>query len=297
MTRGLLVLAMGPRQYLRQAVGLLTSVRRWSPGERVAVVTDDVPAARRYGFDDVVPLDPTSGPPFAQKLHASHYSPYDETLFVDADSLAYRPLNAIWAAMSSGADVTVQARLITQPFWCVDVTRLPTEYRLERYLEFNGGLLYWRRGTAADETFAEARKLFARYDELGLRRFGTQAGDEPPMSLALARRYGEDAARSATDGMWTPAGLVGPLRLDVLQGVAEFGKYHVVVHPALVHFAGPGGEMTIYRRELIALTLTRRGFPAPVARTVARSVAFSHRLARRLARRAPWDELSPYRRR
>jgi hypothetical protein len=267
--RGVLTIASGSDEYVMLAGALLKSLRLNAPGVAVAVVTDrrDHPVISR--FDHVVDLDTGHGGGFAQKLHLPDYAPYEETMYVDADCLAYGPLDELWQRFADVPSVGVIARRTPTPFWCTDIERLPSEYQLPSYVEFNGGLYFLRRGEATDELFAEARSLFERSESLALVRFGETYGDEPAMALALSRAnvgIVDDAGR----GMRTPSALTGTVTLDVAGQRAQFIKWGSPVAPVLVHFAGGRWRRPVYRRELLAMRLAARGVPRPVASAVAR---------------------------
>jgi hypothetical protein len=296
-SRGVITLAQGrDDRYLMLAAALLKSIRLNSPGLPVAVVTDrhDHPVTRR--FDRVVPLDPDRGPPFRQKLHLASYAPYDETLYIDADSLVYGSLDVLWELFTESDGVGVLARETPTPNWCADVGRLPEEYRVERYLEFNGGVYYFRRGAAADAVMAEARDLYARSEELGLMTFGAEGADEPAVALALSR-IGTRAIDDGGRGMRTPSALTGRATLDIAGRRAEFTKWGTRVTPVIVHFAGGRWHRRAYREQLLVLRLASRGLPRPMARWLGwlalGSLSSAARLGRMAMRRPPVDELAP----
>jgi hypothetical protein len=264
-----LTIASGSDEYVMLAGALLKSLRLNAPGVAVAVVTDrrDHPVIGR--FDHVVDIDAGRGGGFAQKLHLPDYAPYDETVYVDADCLAYRPLDELWQQFGAVPSVGVIARRTPTPFWCTDLERLPAAYRLPSYLEFNGGLYFLRRGQATTELFAEARSIYERSEDFGLIRFGETYGDEPAVALALSRA-GVGLVDDAGRGMRTPSALTGSVTLDVARQRAEFVKWGSPVAPVLVHFAGGRWRRPIYRRELLALRLAGRGVPRPAASALAR---------------------------
>lgn len=276
-TRGVLTIASGSDEYVMLAGALLKSIRLNAPRESVAVVTDrrDHPVISR--FDHVIDFDARNGGGFAQKLHLPAYAPFDETLYIDADCLAYGSLQELWAVFETVPSVGVIARRTPTPFWCADLDRLPERYRLPSYLEFNGGLYYIRRGEASDAVFSEARAIFDRSDEFGLITFGGEPGDEPAMALALSRA-GVGAVDDRGRGMRTPSALTGQATLDIARQRAAFVKWGSPVAPVLVHYAGGRWRRPIYRQQLLSLRLAGRGVPRPVASALAR-LALGNRTA------------------
>jgi hypothetical protein len=267
--RGILTLASGPEHFHRWARYLLVSIRRLDPTCAVAVVTDQVDSRHLQGFDEVIPLDPSKGLPYQQKLWLDDYSPFAETLFLDADCLLYCDLEQVWASVRSATTIGVAAREVAAPYWCADVSNLPAEYQVATYLEYNGGLVYWRASTRTGELFAEARDIFEHhYDAFGLRRFGAYPGDEPALALTLSR-HGIRGIVESRHTMRSLAGLVGEPELQIAHGRARFAVYEgQVVEPAIVHFTGLRAR-ELHARELLALRLRARGVPAGLAQALA----------------------------
>jgi hypothetical protein len=267
--RGVLTLASGPEHFQRWAAALLVSLRRLDPTCVAAVVTDQVDSPHLRGFDHVLPMDPDRGTPYRQKLWLDHYSPFEETLFLDADCLVYTDLEQVWASVRSAPTIGVVARVVPSPYWCTDLSRLPTDYQVASYVEHNGGLIYWRAGTPTQELFAEAREVFDHhYDAFAFRRFGDQPGDEPALALVLSR-HRVDGVTETRHTMRSLAGLVGDPDLRIASGCASFTVYEGErVEPAVVHFTGPRAR-ELHARELLALRLSERGVPAALVRVLA----------------------------
>lgn len=272
MSRGVLTLASGPERFQQWAGYLQKSISRFDPGCQLAVVTDVPDSPYLRGFDQIIPFDPTRGEPYLQKLWLPEYSPFDETLFLDADCLVYRGLDHVWQSALAGPDVGVAARVVDKPYWCSDLALLPEEYLCSSYVEHNGGLMFWRRTGLASDTFAEARDVYANhYREFGLHLFGERPNDEPPLALVMSRR-GLLGIQESRHTMRSLAGLVGQPRLRIGRGTAEFTVYEgEVVRPAVVHFTGPRAR-ELHAIEIIALRLSLLGVPGPLADGLAPTV-------------------------
>src|SRR5262245_41894620 len=96
MTRGLITIAIGSSTYIRMAKDLALSARKHCASTPRAVITDSSDREMRELFDVVIPVDASLGDPLFQKLHLDRYAPYDETLFVDCDSLLVGDVGFIW---------------------------------------------------------------------------------------------------------------------------------------------------------------------------------------------------------
>src|SRR5262245_58584028 len=104
--RGILTLAMGSRRYIDMAIQLARSIRLNSPNQTLAVVSDDNGEDLKRWFDLVVPFNPACGAGLVQKLHLYDYSPFSETLFIDADCFAVRDLSFLWT-LFEGSNVSM----------------------------------------------------------------------------------------------------------------------------------------------------------------------------------------------
>ena len=92
--RGFVTIATGNERYYDLALNLLHSYRFHSARPYPFAILCDHKSDKVAEFDDVLILDsPTNS--YIDKLQLFDYLPYEETIFIDADSLAYADLN-IW---------------------------------------------------------------------------------------------------------------------------------------------------------------------------------------------------------
>jgi hypothetical protein len=135
---------------------------------------------------------------------------------------------------------------------------------------FNGGMYYFDESDEAMSVFATARSLMARHQELGLRPMARGSlGEEPVLAMALAM-HGISAVDDGGTTMRTPIGIIGELKIDVLEGYCQFNKAGVQVSPAIAHFADWRTQAFHYNREAMKLFLART-LPIPPLR-VSRAV-------------------------
>jgi hypothetical protein len=256
MSRGIITLAFGKDRFIDMAKALARSLAIHDPDLPRAVVSDSNDAELRTLFTDYIPYRPEYGSNLRQKMHLDLYSPYDETLFIDSDSLVVRKLDNFWITfvnvpfgvpgfriMGPGArDVYLDVDFVLQHF---SLTGLP---------KFNGGAYYFKRSPEAAAFFQTARSLMTNYQELRFNDFrGDGPNDESLYSVALAM-HGLSATDMGERGMWTPINSKGPITLDVLRGVCHFIKEGRPVKPDIVHFATVWAETYTYRRECLKLS-------------------------------------------
>ena len=186
-SRGFATIATGFDNYYRIAENLLESYRLHCPEPmRFAIICDRENEITRQ-FDDVVILpDPQRS--YLDKLHLPRYAPYDETIFIDADSLAYKNLNDFWDAFEGCSPFSAFGK------------DYPTDYRYAwfrkenagRYAnvittipDFVGGVYYLRKSPELDEYARTCEEVLEHYDELKFRQFDKPA-DETVNAMAMA---------------------------------------------------------------------------------------------------------------
>lgn len=102
--RGFVTVATGKEQYYILASNLLQSYRFHTKSSTPFAILCDEHNGWTEDFDDVIILDHPAHS-YIDKLSFLELSPYDETIFIDADSLAYRDLNELWALFQDGPDL------------------------------------------------------------------------------------------------------------------------------------------------------------------------------------------------
>jgi hypothetical protein len=280
-----LTLATGKPVYVAMAEYLARSFLWWHPRSsiRFALATDlpeCVPADVRARVT-VIPLQPKQfGEGFSPKLHLDRIAPAQRTLFIDADCLLVGALEPLFERLR-GRSVAVVGGSIASGHWFGDVTSLCQRLGVPSLPKFNGGLYYLERDAVAEQVYAEARRLEAQYDDLGLVRLRGRPNDELLMALAMAR-HGQTALPDDGTVMSDPQACRGGWKMDVLGGGAWMRNppppdprhqdwYPFTdVTPVIVHFLGGYTEHYPYVREVLRLNLAqRRGWPVAAANAAA----------------------------
>ena len=260
--RGILTLAYGDRAYVQMAKSLAVSLKLHNPTIPRVVVTESSDPALRRLYDLVIPVNSSFGRGVAQKLHLNRYSPFTETLFIDADSLVVKPIEWLWDLFSDVA-FGVVGRQITEGNWFMDVPRTLKQFGLKSIPQFNGGLYYFTNDARSTAVFETSGSILRDYEGLGLHPFRGGVNDEPIVALALAI-HGIPPVDDQGRAMRTPIGIRGRLDVDVLRGVCRFNKQGTEVEPAIIHFAGDDAEGFCYWRERLKLLLGHRITLKPV---------------------------------
>jgi hypothetical protein len=265
MSKGIITLAFGSAKYLRMGRGLGMSIRRLNEDVNLAVVTDG--ERNRFPmFDRVIPYNPAYGEGVVQKLHLDKYTPFDETLFIDSDCLAYRDPEGLWRIYREAEGFGVLAwnykdRTDCHPFIDADLGDVFDAVGVSRMPFFNGGLYYFDSSHAAGRVFEEARRIYEMRDEIGFQDFrGAPVNEEPVIALALERTGVSALPFYGGKYMNTCLGADNLGKINVLNGSSHYSKSGSQTEPCIIHFNTPSVQNGyVYRRELARLELEHRG--------------------------------------
>lgn len=253
MKKGFLTVATG--EYFHYLAINMRNSYHYSQKEKypLCVITDpDGEAILREYFDDVIVI-PQKNDGYINKLRIQSLSPYDETIFIDADTLIVRDISDWWEVFeNSGFDVAVWG-------WNVPIdspragklisAKAAQKYGITRYIGFNGGVYYFKNTPKAAQIYTRATELLDSYIEDEQHLFNGKKGDEPVMAIALIENgvYGvEDPEKKR---MFCSPGM-SKLRINLLAGKCKFQKYDYMVYPAVMHWGTGETRKAVYRREV-----------------------------------------------
>lgn len=242
--------AFGGARYCRMAATLGRSLALHAPGVLRALVTDDPRGAHASWYDIVRPLQTDWGTNLDQRLHLDRYTPFDRTLFIDSDIIAVGNLEEAFAQFEgyvfSPVGQNVLRRGAEDPF--MDVAHVLDHFGLDSVPKFNGGLFYLD-SEAAGPFMKTARALSRNYRRLGFSDFRMDGPNDEALFATAMALHDLPMLDDGGSIMATPSGLGGRLRVDALEGRAQFEKYGTSISPTLVHFAGAWAAHPVYRQE------------------------------------------------
>jgi hypothetical protein len=196
-SRGYLTMAARQERFLEMAVDMSLSLREHT-GLPIALAADEPLAAlaqTRYAgvFDRVTLIPRRFREGRALKYGSAEASPFEETLFVDADCIVLGPLDDLFESLAShemamiGEHLTPGQDRIHHGF---STSSLIRRFGLDTYLKTNSGLFCFRR-SAALEIMEECRACYV--DEVVKRLrwttlFGKWLGDELAFGIVGGRR-------------------------------------------------------------------------------------------------------------
>lgn len=261
MSRGVITLAFGKPKYIRMAKCLAKSLKRHDSELARAVVTDSADVELLGLFDYVIPYRLEYGPNLRQKMYLDLYSPFEETLFIDSDSLVVGPLDDFWEAFHNydfgAVGHATLRRGMRDPY--LDTDFILSHFNLREIPKFNGGIYYFKRNKNAEEICHTARELLRDWERLKFRVFlggsGGGPNDEALYSVAMAI-HGIALNNMKEKGMFTPVDAIESVECDVLGGHCKFNKEGRIVTPSIFHCA-TRTERYLYRRECLRIDLGR----------------------------------------
>ena len=104
--RGFVTIATGADRYYVLAQNLLHSYKCFAQEPLPFAIIADRENAYTAEFDHVILISDASNS-YNDKLKLFRELPYDETIFIDADSLAYGDLNVWWDIFSQAGDFSL----------------------------------------------------------------------------------------------------------------------------------------------------------------------------------------------
>ncbi len=283
-SRGFITLATGKEEYFELAANLLRSYRRAAAEPLPFAILADRENAWTEEFDRTLLL-PEASCSYLDKLRLNEFLPFDETLFIDSDCLAYGDLNFLFDAFASADDFSCFGRVLPlndQSGWFAYEDLGELKERVQYVVGLHGGVYFLRRGERCDRVLRTARELAPRYAEFRFKGRFASPGDEPLAALAMAL---EDCRpipfpEGALCCYWEHP---NDLRVDMRRGEALLGEKKERI--ALVHWGTRFTREPLYRREAAMLRLRPEDVPAAIA------------VRLRYGLRAGWAKLSGFARR
>ena len=252
MTRGFVTIATGEERYFNIARNLLWSYRQFASGKYPFAIICDRENEYTAEFDDVILLKEAHCN-YLDKLQLYDYLPYDETIFIDADSLAYGDLDEWWDIFKDADDFSlfgyVWTDLKSGRGWFVPDGTGEFKDKITFIPDFNGGIYYMRRSEKCRRVFELANYFAEHFSEYAFNGFNT-AADEPCLALAMAVEQCVPLDIKEKGLVFAPARK--DIELDISKPIAFYhGKnaedaYNV----SLVHWSNYRTKLALYKFEV-----------------------------------------------
>lgn len=248
MTRGFVTIATGNPFYYELAINLLMSYKLYTASPYPFAIICDKENEYTAQFDDVVLLSDAKKNYF-DKFELLIRAPYDETIFIDADCLAYGDLNQYWDYFkdadpftAGGYDFPIDSQ--DGLFWEDSIGDY--KGRVHWKPSIHGGLYYIRRGAVCDAIYAEYQNIMDHYQEY---RWPDNCVDEPVFGLAMAA-HGCHSTVEYPDNYVYPW-LTVSLSCDIFTGKCTYTTVNgeFVSQGKMIHWSVRNCKKPLYRFE------------------------------------------------
>ena len=185
---GFFTVATGDEHYYILARNLLRSYRHFSRQPLLFALLADRENEYTREFDDVIIMKDTTNS-YLDKLSLYDYLPYDVSVFIDADCLAYGDLNEIPAMFEDADDFCCFGRVLpledkTGWFNYEDLGDLQS--KVGYCVGLHGGIYYIRRTEKSAAVFSAAKQIARDYYKYHFKGKFSTPGDEPILALSMA---------------------------------------------------------------------------------------------------------------
>ena len=257
--KGFITIATGDDRYFQMAVNMLNSYRSATSAPLPFAILTDKENEYTKLFDDVIILEnPTRT--YYDKIYLLKNTPYDETIFIDADSLAYGDLNKLFDYFTNGAPVSCFGKTLpieSDEGWfnAESIGKYRDKVHFGAYIK--SGVLYLRRGDEKSDIrqylFELCQDISEHYYEYCKTSAFSKIADEPILALAFAV-----ANCKPTEGMeyyskFLPT--TNRLQLNILNGKISYDTLFPKAHKEclLCHFGNANTDKPLYITEAAAL--------------------------------------------
>lgn len=251
-TRGFVTIATGNDKYYELAYNLLSSYRKYALDSTPFALICDRHTSQSAAFDQVVIIDEPNFS-YMDKLLLYRYSPFDETIFIDADSLILADPGDLWNDFSDADDVSCYGctyPLDSDKAWFTYEGTGKYKSSIEYLIDLHGGIYYFRKSNRCTTIFKTAIELAEQYHQYSFRHF-EQPADEPVLAMALAIHHSTPCNRPM-QLLFVPS-YWGKLHVTI-SGQVTLNK--TILNKTILHFGTENTKRFLYRYLVSVLLCT-----------------------------------------
>ena len=188
-TTGVVLIATSSTYYIRAAFNLCLSLKAQNRDLKITLITDNtidhLYDIQKFWFDNVIKVDATNA--FQLKLSIYDLSPYDNTLYLDVDSI-WNPAKSLSELLDSLSDIpfTMANRGYVQEDydWC-SLESFEKETGVANILNLSSEFIWFKKSDENKEMFKVAEAFYLK-NNCVTKRIGSHQPDEPSFAFALA---------------------------------------------------------------------------------------------------------------
>ncbi|MBR4890636.1 MAG: hypothetical protein IKU15_05045 [Clostridia bacterium] len=265
ISRGFVTIATGNYWYYKIAYNLLLSYRYTTNNPLPFAIICDRENEITKEFDKIVLLDNATCS-YIDKLRLGELSPFDETVFIDADSLAYDDLNVIFDIFSKADDFCClgsTAPLTDEGVCWFSLSSFPehteqdsdiidretAKNKFTYAVNLHGGMYYIRKSEISRKVCSDAFTYAKDYSHYKFRMF-TKPADEPVLALAMANNNCKPIPFDsfALECFWRSP----YMKLNMAKKLA----LHKNNKASLVHWGTVSTKTAVYKKQIDQLYMT-----------------------------------------
>jgi alpha-N-acetylglucosamine transferase len=192
LNKGILLIATGHPGYGKMAYNLALTIKAIEQMPIAIIYSDNslshLNEDQLKMFDFIIELPNDFRTGFGTKLHIDQLTPFDKTLFLDADMLwlgkkpsdLFNELSGVqFTCITEGDSDNINQKYY---FWA-DIKEIKEAYKVEKVYQTRSEVIYFEKGT---KVFKKARELKPESKLKTIRRFGESIPDELYFNIALA---------------------------------------------------------------------------------------------------------------
>lgn len=190
--KGIILIATGHPNYGTMAYNLAVSIKSVEPVQ-IAVVYDN-PAMKYLSeqqkniFDLHIPLPDNFRTGFSAKLHLDQLTPFDKTLYLDADMLWLgRKPSQLFDEVSGNDFIAItegdSGNINNKYYFWADYDEIISAYKVQKVYQIRSEVIYFEKGA---KIFSKARELKPEKKLKTIRMFGDIIPDELYFNIATA---------------------------------------------------------------------------------------------------------------
>lgn len=259
MTNGFVTIATGAEEYYILARNLLHSYRHFCAERLPFAILCDRENECTADFDDVILFPGGASNSYLDKLCLAELAPYDVTIFIDADCLAYGDLNILFDHFAQADDFSCFGRVLPledKTGWFEYEHLGDFQSRVSYVVGLHGGIYYMRKGEKSRKLLADARSFVPDYARFQFKGKFSTPGDEPLVALSMAVNQCHPIPFIPEDicCYWEHE---GEMSLDIAHGAAKCpqGGHNI----RLIHWGTRFTRELVYQKQVALLEILEDG--------------------------------------
>lgn len=225
-TRGFITIATGREEYYILARNLVQSYRYFCKTPLPFAILADRENEYTAEFDDVIIFSDGATNSYLDKLKLGEYLPFEETIFIDSDCLAYGDLNQIFTYFDLADDFSCFGRVLPlndKTGWFEYESLGELKNKVSYIVGLHGGIYFMRKGERCKNVLDNAKKFVPDYSKFNFKGKFNTPGDEPLIALAMAVNNCKPVPfeRKAICCYWE---YVGDMILDITKAQADITR-------------------------------------------------------------------------